>query len=205
MTTPTVPSNIGDMRRRMEEATATFLGAVDLLNQDGWEAESLLPGWRPREIVAHVHHNALALRNLVTWATIGVETPMYTSREQRDADILATAQRPVAELRQLVRRSADELNNDLDGMDEAAWETRVATAQGCTVRAWNIVWMRTREVAVHAIDLDVGLTFTDLPPSFVSALVNDVVDSRLHRGEGPTLAAWLTGRGMTGEDLDRWI
>jgi maleylpyruvate isomerase len=198
--------DLDDTRRWLADGTTRFLEAVDTLTDDAaWDAPTRLPGWRPRELIAHVHHNALALRNLVIWATTGVETPMYASTEQRDADIAATATEPPARLRELVRTSAAALDDDLDEMDDAAWAATVVTAQGRTVPAREIVWMRTREVVVHAIDLDVGVGFVDLPADLVEALVQDVVALRLRRGEGPTLAAWLTGRGVAGEDLGRWI
>ncbi len=189
----------------MDEATATFLAAVDELPEAAWEQPTALPGWRAREIVAHVHLNAEALRNLVTWATTGVETPMYASSSQRDADIERTAGLSPTELRELVGRSAEALARDLDAMSGEAWERSVVTAQGRTVPASEILWMRSREVAVHAIDLPAGAQFEDLPDELVVALVHDVVALRLRRGEAPTLAAWLTGRGTSGEQLGPWI
>lgn len=65
--------------------------------------------------------------------------------------------------------------------------------------------MRTREVAVHAVDLGVGVTFDDLPPDVVTRLVNEIVARRLDAGEGPGLAAWLTGRIGAGAPLGPWL
>lgn len=189
----------------MDDATATFLAAVDGLADDAWDRPTDLPGWRAREIVAHVHLNAEALRNLVTWATTGVETPMYASTRQRDADIEETARRSPHELARLVARSAEALASDLDAMSDDAYGREVVTAQGRTVPASEILWMRSREVAVHAVDLPAGVRFEDLPEDLVVALVHDVVAHRVRRGEAPTLAAWLTGRGTSGEQLGPWI
>jgi maleylpyruvate isomerase len=189
----------------MDAATATFLTAVDGLAEASWDGPTALPEWRPREVVAHVHLNAEALRNLVTWATTGVETPMYASIAQRDADIQRVAGHPPAELRELVGRSARALAADLDGMPDRAWTRTVVTAQGRTVPASEILWMRSREVAVHAIDLPAGLGFADLPEELVVALVHDAVALRLRRGEGASLAAWLTGRGTGGVELGPWL
>jgi maleylpyruvate isomerase len=189
----------------MDRSTERFLAAVDAVEVNAWEAPSSLPGWRPREVVAHVHLNAEALRNLVSWATTGVETPMYASKEQRDVDIERTAELPPQQLRELAHTSAQELADDLDAMSDESWEHEVVTAQGRTVRATEIVWMRTREVAIHAIDLGTGVGFEDLEDDLVAALVRDVVGLRLRRGEGPTLASWLTGRGHAGRDLGPWI
>jgi maleylpyruvate isomerase len=189
----------------MDACTVRFLAAVDALDAAAWNGSSALPGWRAREIVAHVHLNAEALRNLAAWAATGVRTPMYASAEQRDADIEAAAELPASELKQLVRASADALGADLDGLSEEAWRREVTTAQGRQVAATEIVWMRTREVAIHAIDLRTGLGFADLPAELLEALVRDVVALRVRRGEAATLAAWLTGRGVHGEELGPWI
>ncbi|MFA9430297.1 maleylpyruvate isomerase N-terminal domain-containing protein [Egicoccus sp. AB-alg2] len=195
---------MNDVRGLLEEGTATFLRAVESLPDDAWDGPSRLPDWRPREVVAHVHHNALALRNLVAWARTGVETPMYTSAEQRDHDIRTTATEPVAVLRTLVQESAQALDEDLDGLDDDQWQAEVRTARGRTVRATAIPWLRTREVAVHAVDLGAGLRFDDLSDDLNRALVEDVVAFRLGRGEAATLAAWLTGR-QDGAALGPWL
>lgn len=194
-----------DARHWMDVATEGFLAAVDDLDRPAWDAPSLLPGWRPREVVAHVHLNAEALQNLAAWAATGVETPMYASREQRDADIVRTAELAPARLRELVHTSARALGGDLDALSDADWQRQVVTAHGRHVPATEILWMRTREVAIHAIDLGTGMGFENLDGDLVDALVRDVVALRLRRGEGPTLASWLTGRGRAGHDIGPWI
>ena len=187
----------------MDEATEMFLRGVDALDDEAWERETL-PGWRPREIVAHVHHNAEAISNLATWASTGVETPMYPSMEQRDEDIRASALLPISELRRMVRHSAERLAGELDELTDEAWQRTVVTAQGRTVPASEVVWMRTREVAVHGVDLQCGIRFEDFSNELLAALVDDVVKLRVRRGEAATLAAWLTGR-ATGGELGPWI
>jgi maleylpyruvate isomerase len=51
----------------------------------------------------------------------------------------------------------------------------VRTALGRVVPASETVWMRTREVWVHAVDLDNGGSFGDFPAELVDALLADVV------------------------------
>lgn len=156
-------------------------------------------------MVGHVHHNAEALPNLASWARTGVEIPMYDSREQRDADITATAALPQEQLRELVTRSAAALARDLDALTWEDWKRQVVTATGRTVPATEIVWIRGREVGIHAVDLGTGACFEDMEEQLLEALVHDVVGLRLRRGEGATLAAWLTGRGIAGQELASWI
>lgn len=192
-----------ETRTWMDRTTEILLEQVDGLSDAAWDGPSLLPDWRPREVVAHVHHNAEALLNLASWARTGVEKRMYPSMEQRDADIAVTAQLPASELRALVHGSAERLAAALDELTDEQWGSTVITAQGREVAATEIPWMRAREAGIHAIDLGGGAGFEDLPQGFVHQLVEDVVRLRLSRGEGPTLAAWLTGRETDG--IGPWI
>jgi maleylpyruvate isomerase len=45
----------------------------------------------------------------------------------------------------------------------------------------------------------------DLPPAFVADLLADVVRKRAGGGEGPGLAAWLTGRTPQPPQLGAWL
>ena len=93
----------------------------------------------------------------------------------------------------------------LDDLPAEAWDAIVVTAQGRTVPATEIPWMRAREVCIHAVDLGAGVTFGDLPADFVAALLADVVRKRAGAGEGPELAAWLTGRAPAAPKLAAWL
>jgi len=63
----------------------------------------------------------------------------------------------------------------------------VITAQGLARYASEIPWMRAREVYVHAVDLDAGTRFADLPAPFLTALLDDIVTRRSAVGTGPAL------------------
>ena len=119
---------------------------------------------------------------------------MYTSQQQRDADIAAGAERPVGELRAWVESSAAALAADLDSLPGPAWEATVITAQGVTRTAEQIPWMRVREVYVHAVDLAAGTEFADLPADFLAALLDDVT-ARRSAGGGPALAVTASDTG----------
>lgn len=193
------------MRVLLDGATATMLAAVDRLDDAAFGAPSPLPGWTTGHIVAHLHLNAEAIGRLVTWARTGLETPMYASPAQRNDDIEAGARLAAGDLRRLVAASARALDEAFATLTPAMWECPVVTAQGRTVPATELIWIRTREVAVHAVDLGAGVTFDDLPPDVVTRLVNEVVARRLDAGEGPSLAAWLTGRAGAGAPLGPWL
>jgi maleylpyruvate isomerase len=203
-----------------ERHLATALGR---LVDEEFAAPSLLPGWSRTEVLAHVARNADALVNLLTWARTGVETPMYASPEARDAGIAQAAKLPPAELRAEVLAATERLVAAVRALPGQAWTNEVRTAQGRTVPAAEVPWMRCREVWVHAVDLDAGVTFADVPEDVQAALVDDVfrmwdrrdtvpdvvlfagdrewgTGSLAVSGSLPAVTAWVTGR-SAGEDL----
>jgi maleylpyruvate isomerase len=192
-------------RAWMNHGTTLFLAAVDALPDEAFDEPTALPGWTRKHLVAHVHYNAEALRRLVSWACTGEESRMYAGPEQRAAEIERGSLLSADQLRRLVHASADALDADLEALPEEAWQHQVVTAQGRTVPATEIPWMRTREVAVHAVDLNAGVSFADLPDDLNAALVADVVKKRSASGEAAALAEWLTGRTTGAPVLGPWL
>jgi maleylpyruvate isomerase len=202
-------------------------GSIDRLTDDDLAADSNLPDWRRADVVAHLARNADALVNLLTWARTGVETPMYPSREVRNAGIAATAALPPAELRSDYVAACARLGHAIETMPVEAWTAQVRSGQGASIPASNVPWMRAKEVWVHGTDLRADLTFAELPADFCTALIDDVLglfaardetpdvtivatdDDRTWgsggtRVEGPVaaVAAWLTrgdGSGLSGD------
>ncbi len=187
------------------ESTELFLATVERIADDELSAPSLLPGWTRHHVVAHVHFNALALGRLVSWAATGVESRMYESPEQRAAEIEGGLAISPAELRTLVRRSAEDLDDALAALPDGARHHEVVTARGRTVPASEIPWMRTREVAVHAVDLAAGTAFADLPPDLLARLSTEALAMRTAAGEAAAVAAWLTGRVSAPTPLAAWL
>lgn len=165
-------------RAWLEEGTGLFLKALESLDDDALGAPGALPGWTGKHVLAHVAANADALGNLARWARTGEETPMYSSPEQRDADIEAGSRQPAIQLRHWVAASAARLSDSLDALTPGQRTHRVRTAQGRTVPATEIPWMRSREVMVHAVDLGGVVTFADLPTAFDAALLDDIAAKR---------------------------
>lgn len=155
------------------------LSGVDL------DGPSLLPGWPRRTVIAHVARNADALCNLLTWARTGVETPMYASSAARDDAIASSAQLPLAALLADCRSASRRFAAAVTGLPEPAWDVQVRTAQGRTVPASQAVWMRCREVWVHAVDLNTGKGFDDIPDDVLVALIDDVTRMWARRGQTP--------------------
>ncbi|SEH02177.1 maleylpyruvate isomerase [Nonomuraea solani] len=216
----------------MRTGTELFLTTLDRCGD--LTAPTALEGWTGRHLATHVAANAEALLNLVHWARTGEPTPMYTSQEQRNADIEEGATRPPEALKEWVGSSAARLADGLAGLTGEQWSRTVRTAQGRAVPASEVPWMRSREVLIHAVDLDAGVTFADLPADFLVALIEDIAAKRSEAGDGPALtlispertwpvagsgqptgvtgsladlAAYLSGRTahIEAPDLPRWL
>ena len=93
----------------MDDGTKLFLGTLAAIGDGDLDRPTALPGWTGRHLVAHVHYNARALLRLTRWAATGQESRMYASPGQRSSEIEEGATRPAAELRDLVQRSAGDL------------------------------------------------------------------------------------------------
>ncbi|MET8797401.1 maleylpyruvate isomerase family mycothiol-dependent enzyme [Nocardia sp. NPDC004568] len=187
-----------DSLKWAEHGTGLFVTQVALLDDESMSAPSLLPGWTRKHLVTHVAANADALGNLVHWARTGERRPMYSSPDQRNADIESGAALAADELTTWLNEAVRKLSVAMEALSEDDWHNEVVTAQGRTVPATEIPWLRAREVCVHAVDLGTGTTFADLPDEFLFALVTDIRGKRgldeIPSGPLPEVAAYLAGR-----------
>ena len=145
------------------------------------------------------------------------------STEQRNADIEAGAKRSPAEIRADLVASSDRLAAAVRGMPEEAWSARV-DFRGRRILASDVLWLRAREVWIHAIDLDAGASFSRPAPADAARAAHrrrrddgrtpgvPAAAARTHRraadvggggagtaalvvrGPAAELAAWLLGR-----------
>lgn len=154
---------------------AYFSRKLNELSDADFDGDSLLSGWDRRHVIAHVGLNARALTRLTEWAATGVETPMYDSPEQRGAEIDVAATLPTQALRNLSDHAAIHLNVEWRDLEPEQWTAEVRTAQGRIVPASETVWMRCREVWIHAIDLANGGRFADIPDAVLERVLTDVL------------------------------
>ncbi|MDJ0458944.1 maleylpyruvate isomerase family mycothiol-dependent enzyme [Arthrobacter sp. NQ7] len=177
--------------------TAFFARKLNELTDAELDGDSLLPGWTRRHVVAHVGYNARAVSRLVEWAATGVETPMYPSVEVRNYEIdFGATLSPIA-LRNLFDHSAVHLNVEWRDLPADSWHHKVKTVQGRTVPAEETVWMRTREVWVHAVDLVNGATFKDIPAPVLERLLKDITDAWHARGTDNDLVVQVDGTALS--------
>ncbi|UVJ40044.1 maleylpyruvate isomerase family mycothiol-dependent enzyme [Arthrobacter sp. CJ23] len=181
--------------------TAFFARKLNELSDAALDGGTRLPGWTRRHVVAHVGYNARAIARLVDWAATGVETPMYSSPEARGQEINFGATLSPIALRNLFDHSAVHLSVEWRDLPAEAWSHEVRTAQGRTVPASETVWMRTREVWMHAVDLDNGASFADIPAPVLGRLLQDITGAWSARGTDAGLLVTVTGAGVDGTEL----
>jgi maleylpyruvate isomerase len=198
------------------DGAAHLRGLMTRMGDDAFAAPSALPGWSRAHVLTHVARNADAMINLLTWAATGIRTPAYASAQARDADIEAGATRPPSEIRDDVVDSSDRLSVTVRKLPKEAWRKHVTDVQGREIPATDIPWMRAREMWVHAVDLDVGASFADLPPPMLQELLADVGAAMAAKEDCPGLrlvaktGEWTIGSGavtITGAapDIAAWL
>ena len=169
------------------DGAAHLRGMMMRMGDDAFAAPSGLPDWTRAHVLTHVARNADALGNLIRWARTGTPTPAYASREQRDADIATGAKRAPAEIRADVLASSDRLAAVVRDTPAQAWSATVQSPKGEPIPAADILWWRAREVWIHAVDLDAGASFADLPRPMLHELLTDAAETFAARPDFPRL------------------
>ncbi len=181
-------------------STQALEHTISALTDEQARGPSLLPDWSRGHVLTHIARNADALVNLVTWARTGVRTPMYPSRDERNAVIAAQAGRSADELRLDVHASHERFLDALAELDARSWEAELVWgAHDRTGSAAAIPFLRRTEVEVHHIDVDLDYTLAHWPEDFVEALLRDIADESTVRDDfvGCVLVA--------NDDEGRWV
>jgi maleylpyruvate isomerase len=212
-----VPSDIGAVAASHEALLRSIAHLDDALIRQ----PSLLPGWSVGHVLTHVARNADGLANLARWARTGVRTPMYESRDRRDADIEAGSGRGAAEMRADLIAAQQRFLDSLAGIADLEVRYPVTYGKGDRVAtAEELPLIRMSEVEIHHVDLDLGYTPAHWPESFVERMLSRVCDefgdrdvpgvtllgvddertwtigdgAHVVTGPAPALLAWLVGR-----------
>lgn len=205
-----------DWLLQTRRGTAYFARKLNELDNAELADDSSLGGWTRKHLVAHVGYNARALARLVAWAASGVETPMYPSASARNEEIaLGATLSPIA-LRNLFDHAAIHLNVEWRDLPGDRWQQEVRTIQGRTLPVAETVWLRCREVWIHAVDLGNGGRFADIPEPVLQRLHTEIPALWESRGEVFSIpdgaladqVQWMSGRtgplGVSGP-APRWL
>lgn len=171
-TDPTVLEELLEVRR----ATAFLARKINEVQDSRLNLPTLLDDWTRAHLIAHLGYNARALCRLALWANSGKEHAMYSSPGARVAEIERGATLQPHALRHLFEHSAISLNVEWRDTPDKAWSAKVRTATGRWVPFSETIWMRLREVWIHAIDLDNGARWIDIPTHTSHRLLQDIVN-----------------------------
>ena len=171
---------------RIGEATDRLLASAATLTDATVREPSLLPGWTRGHVLTHVARNADGLGNLLGWARTGTKTPMYASREARQADIEAGAGRPAADLAADVVGTAIAFAAEAASLPGEAWTAQVQMLTGPPMPARHVLDWRLREVEIHHVDLATGYRPADWPGEFVTDNLPEVAGSFAGRDDTPS-------------------
>jgi maleylpyruvate isomerase len=180
---PLSPARIEHMR----QGEAFFFSQLERVDDDGLSQPCALPGWTRAHVVGHMARNADALMNLLSWARTGEKRPMYPSAAARADGIEASSRQAPDVLREDVRAASDRLLDAIAAMPPAAWDAPVRTASGRAVTGAEVPWMRIRESWVHAIDLDTGASWQEVPDAVVIDLLDEVASGLIDRADSPAM------------------
>ena len=160
---------------------AYFSRKLNELSDSEFDEPCRLDGWNRRQLIAHVGLNARALTRLVEWARTGIETPMYTSPQQRTEEIEFAATLPVdldngARFEDFPAELLDALLTDI----LAAWDRRRTTE--------NLPFY-----VLEVVDRD-----EKIPDSLRDSSSRSFGTPLVVRGTAAALVDWATGRGNNG-------
>ncbi len=198
--TPTsLPSSVDGSVAALVSSTHSLFASLEELTDTQAREASLLPGWTRGHVLTHLARNADAMVNLLTWARTGEETPMYPSRDQRNADIEAGSGRPAPELVEDVHASHERMLAEIEAMPVEAWEQPIRHgARNAAARGQDVPHIRRVEVEIHHVDLNLDYTLAHLPEDFVERMLTDVTADFSVDGDKPGMV--LVGN----DDEGRW-
>jgi maleylpyruvate isomerase len=172
---------------QINAATEHLLSTATRLTDDDVRAPSRLPGWSRAHVLTHLARNADGGRNLLIWASTGIETPEYPSLTARAEQIEAGRDHSAAQLVADLRGSAAAFAVEYLKMPADAWDRRVRWAAGQERRADRIADSQLTEVLVHHVDLDIGYAPAHWPADFVQDMLYRVVASLAARDNTPAM------------------
>lgn len=179
-------------------STHSLQRSIAGLTDEQARGPSLLDGWSRGHVATHIARNADALTNLLSWARTGVETPMYPSREVRNATIEAQSGRSAEELVEDVTTAHERFMAAAAELTDEQWRARISWGRGHHDEATHVPWLRRVEVEVHHVDLDLDYTLAHWPEDFVERLLTETAADFSARDDVPAFT--LIGN----EDQGRW-
>jgi maleylpyruvate isomerase len=153
----------------VDAAFTMLLDAVAELSDDAARAPSSLPGWSRGHVLTHLARSGEGDALTVEGAIRGEVLEKYPGgSDQRTRDIESGATREVDALRADLVDTQRRLVDAWSDVRGDTWERMTLTPMGPRTVAGTVP-ARRREILVHLVDLDIGVAPRDLPPDYIAA------------------------------------
>ena len=164
---------------QVDSAFTAVVAVVTALDDAGARAPSRLPGWTRAHVVTHLARNADGNANIVEGALIGEEREQYPGGARQRADeIESGADRDTAALVDDLQRSQERLMSAWRSLSADGWDrTGVWLTAGRRPISAGL-GARRRELLVHLVDLDLGVSPDALPNDFLEEQRDWLVENR---------------------------
>lgn len=166
MTAPGTARPVSELAA-VDTAFVQLLAAVDSMSDDQVRGRSLLPEWTRGHVLIHVARSGEGDALTVEASCRGEVGDKYPGgADQRAADIEAGAAAPLPELRAQLVSKQQRLVAAWSSLPDDRWDA-IARGPFGERTAADGVPARRREILVHLVDLDVGVTPADLPADYL--------------------------------------
>jgi len=196
-----------DDQAQVRVAQGRFQAAIAGLRDEEARRPSALPDWSVGHVLTHVARNADSHRRRADAAIEGRVVDQYPGGfPARAAEIDAGAARPAAALVADVVASADALEAAWGRVPTGAWDQTSRDVSGTERTLRTLPARRWQELAVHVVDLGLGVSAADWDDAFVARWLEPMratLPGRLPAGASPpepgrldarAELAWLYGR-----------
>ncbi len=164
----------------VDAAFSMLLDATGGLTDAQARERSLLPGWTRGHVLTHVARSGEADARTIEGAIRGEVLDKYPGGgDQRSRDIEAGAGRGAAALLADLVATQRALTDAWGRVEDTMWERLTRTPVGPRTVAAT-VHARRREILVHLVDLDVGVSPRHLPSHYVDADRDWLLEYRTH-------------------------
>jgi maleylpyruvate isomerase len=153
--------------RAVDAAFAQLMAVVDAMTDADARGPSLLPGWTRGHVLVHVARSGEGDALTVEASCRGEVDDKYPGgADQRADDIEAGAGASLGELRRQLVEMEQRLVDAWAALPDDRWDA-IARGPFGERSAADGVPARRREILVHLVDLDVGVTPADLPADYL--------------------------------------
>lgn len=207
------PARELDWARR---GTAYFARLLNDLPATALDEASAVAGFTRRRLIAYIGYHARLTSEMIAWARTGEDGAFPRAARVNEADLEFGVTQPSRALRYLFDHSQAHLNVEWRDLDATGWNGSIADAGGRMISLRSTPVMRAAALWLHAVDLDSGGRFADMPDDLLDRLIVQHAAQRLGTHAvalsatdrtGPLLSTRQAKLRVTGRaaDIARWL